>query len=226
MQLTWTTLLAQYGQQHNGFFFGGNDDRFDGQLILNRGEKSPLLVLLRQVGSGRYVTNQLTARTSVRLSGDYTLDIRPKGLTGSGYQTIMALAGQSRDYGCPEATKGRIITASDRPFTKQILSYPELRQALARQTGEQLRVCPDARGEGWHLVEVNHSNFDQSLGMESSPWPTQAVREEYLFMGPDECESPLRAAQKQFDEAMDNFLDLLTAAGDALAVWSGVISGR
>ena len=59
--------------------------------------------------------------------------------------------------------------------------------------------------------------------MESSPWPTQAVREEYLFMGPDECESPLRAAQKQFDEAMDNFLDLLTAAGDALAVWSGSI---
>ena len=77
MQLTWTTLLAQYGQQHNGLFFGGKDDRFDGQLILNRGEKSPLLVLLRQVQSGRYASNQLTARTSVRLSGDYTLDIRP-----------------------------------------------------------------------------------------------------------------------------------------------------
>ena len=113
MQLTWTTLLAQYGQQHNGLFFGGNDDRFDGQLILNRGEKSPLLVMLRQVQSGRYASNQLTARTSVRLSRDYTLDIRPKGLTGSGYQTIMALAGQSRDYGCPEATKGRILHQAD-----------------------------------------------------------------------------------------------------------------
>ena len=61
MQLTWTTLLAQYGQQHNGLFFGGNDDRFDGQLILNRREKSPLLVMLRQVQSGRYASNQLTA---------------------------------------------------------------------------------------------------------------------------------------------------------------------
>ena len=224
MQLTWTTLLAQYGQQHNGLFFGGNDDRFDGQLVLNRGEKSPLLVLLRQVGSGRYVTNQLTARTSVRLSGDYTLDIRPKGLTGSGYQTIMALAGQSRDYGCPEATRGRIITASDRPFTKQILSYPELRQALARQTGEQLRVCPDARGEGWHLVGVDRKDFDS--GLNDGPWPRDAILNDSPYHTDADRAVLFWAAQAQFDEAMDNFLDLLTAAGDALAVWSGVISGR
>ena len=224
MQLTWTTLLAQYGQQHNGLFFGGNDDRFDGQLILNRGEKSPLLVMLRQVQSGRYASNQLTARTSVRLSGDYTLDIRPKGLTGSGYQTIMALAGQSRDYGCPEATKGRIITASDRPFTKQILSYPELRQALARQTGEQLRVCPDARGDGWHLVEVDRKDFDS--GLNDGPWPRDAILNDSPYHTDADRAVLFRAAQAQFDEAMDNFLDLLTATGDALAVWSGVISGR
>ena len=224
MQLTWTTLLAQYGQQHNGLFFGGNDDRFDGQLILNRGEKSPLLVMLRQVQSGRYASNQLTARTSVRLSGDYTLDIRPKGLTGSGYQTIMALAGQSRDYGCPEATKGRIITASDRPFTKQILSYPELRQALARQTGEQLRVCPDARGDGWHLVEVDRNNF--ATGLNDGPWPRDAILNDSPYHTDADRAVLFRAAQAQFDKAMDNFLDLLTAAGDALAVWSGVISGR
>ena len=224
MQLTWTTLLAQYGQQHNGLFFGGNDDRFDGQLVLNRGEKPPLLVMLRQVQSGRYASNQLTARTSVRLSGDYTLDIRPKGLTGSGYQTIMALAGQSRDYGCPEATKGRIITASDRPFTKQILSYPELRQALARQTGEQLRVCPDARGDGWHLVEVDRKDFDS--GLNDGPWPRDAILNDSPYHTDADRAVLFRAAQAQFDEAMDSFLDLLTAAGDALAVWSGVISGR
>ena len=224
MQLTWTTLLAQYGQQHNGLFFGGNDDRFDGQLILNRGEKSPLLVMLRQVQSGRYASNQLTARTSVRLSGDYTLDIRPKGLTGSGYQTIMALAGQSRDYGCPEATKGRIITASDRPFTKQILSYPELRQALARQTGEQLRVCPDARGDGWHLVEVDRKDFDS--GLNDGPWPRDAILNDSPYHTDADRAVLFRAAQAQFDEAMNGFLDLLTAAGDALAAWSGVISGR
>ena len=224
MQLTWTTLLAQYGQQHNGLFFGGNGDRFDGQLILNRGEKSPLLVMLRQVQSGRYASNQLTARTSVRLSGDYTLDIRPKGLTGSGYQTIMALAGQSRDYGCPEATKGRIITASDRPFTKQILSYPELRQALARQTGEQLRVCPDARGDGWHLVEVDRNNF--AAGLNDGPWPRDAILDDSPYRTDADRAILFQTAQEQFDEAMDNFLDLLTAAGDALAVWSGVISGR
>ena len=226
MQLTWSYLLAQYGKARGGIFFGGDGDKFDGQLVLDRGDKSPLLMLLRQVQSGRYASNQLTARTSVRLNGEYKLDIRPRGLTGSGYQAIMGLAGQSRDYGCPEATQGRIIASNDQALTRQVLGSLELRLALERQTGEQLRVCPDVRGEGWHLVEVNHSNFDQSLGMESSPWPTQAVREEYLFMEPGECESPFRAAQKQFDEAMDNFLDLLTAAGDALAVWSGVISGR
>ena len=224
MQLTWSYLLAQYGKARGGAFFGGDGDKFDGQLVLERGDKSPLLVLLRQVASGRYVNNQLTARTRVRLSGDYTLDIRPKGLTGSGYQTIMALAGQSRDYGCPEATKGRIITASDRPFTKQILSYPELRQALARQTGEQLRVCPDARGEGWHLVEVDRNNF--AAGLNDGPWPRDAILDDSPYRTDADRAILFQTAQEQFDEAMDNFLDLLTAAGDALAVWSGVISGR
>ena len=224
MQLTWTTLLAQYGQQHNGLFFGGNDDRFDGQLILNRGEKSPLLVLLRQVGSGRYVTNQLTARTSVRLSGDYTLDIRPKGLTGSGYQTIMALAGQSRDYGCPEATQCRIIASNDQALTRQVLGSLELRLALERQTGEQLRVCPDARGEGWHLVEVDRKDLDS--GLKDGPWPRDAILNDSPYHTDADRAVLFRAAQAQFDEAMNGFLDLLTAAGDALAAWSGVISGR
>ena len=224
MQLTWTTLLAQYGQQHNGLFFGGNGDRFDGQLILNRGEKSPLLVMLRQVQSGRYASNQLTARASVRLSGDYTLDIRPKGLTGSGYQTIMALAGQSRDYGCPEATKGRIITANDQALTRQVLGSLELRLALERQTGEQLRVCPDVRGEGWHLVEVDRKDLDS--GLKDGPWPRDAILNDSPYHTDADRAVLFRAAQEQFDEAMNGFLDLLTAAGDALAAWSGVISGR
>ena len=224
MQLTWSYLLAQYGKARGGIFFGGDGDRFDGQLVLDRGDKSPLLVMLRQVQSGRHASNQLTARTSVRLNGAYKLDIRPRGLTGSGYQAIMGLAGQSRDYGCPEATKGRIITASDRPFTKQILSYPELRQALARQTGEQLRVCPDARGEGWHLVEVDRKDFDS--GLKDGPWPRDAILNDSPYHTDADRAVLFRAAQAQFDEAMNGFLDLLTAAGDALAAWSGVISGR
>ena len=224
MQLTWTTLLAQYGQQHNGFFFGGNDDRFDGQLILNRGEKSPLLVMLRQVQSGRYASNQLTARTSVRLNGEYKLDIRPRGLTGSGYQAIMGLAGQSRDYDCPEATQGRIIASNDQALTRQVLGSLELRLALERQTGEQLRVCPDARGEGWHLVEVDRKDFDS--GLKDGPWPRDAILNDSPYHTDADRAVLFRAAQAQFDEAMNGFLDLLTAAGDALAAWSGAISGR
>ena len=224
MQLTWSYLLAQYGKARGGIFFGGDGDKFDGQLVLDRGDKSPLLVLLRQVGSGRYVNDHLTARTSVRLNGEYKLDIRPRGLTGSGYQAIMGLAGQSRDYGCPEATQCRIIASNDQALTRQVLGSLELRLALERQTGEQLRVCPDVRGEGWHLVEVDRKDFDS--GLKDGPWPRDAILNDSPYHTDADRAVLFRAAQAQFDEAMNGFLDLLTAAGDALAAWSGVISGR
>lgn len=224
MQLTWSYLLAQYGQKHNGLFFGGDGDKFDGQLVLSRGEKSPLLVMLRQVQSGRYAASHLTARTCVRLSGEYKLDIRPKGLTGSGYQAIMGLAGQSRDYGCPEATQGRIVAANDRSFTRQVLSSLELRRALARQTGEQLRVCPDARGDGWHLVEVDRNNFD--TGLKEGPWPRDALLNDSPYRTDADREALFRAAQAQFDGAMDGFLGLLTAAEDSLAALGGIAGGN
>ena len=224
MQLTWSYLLAQYGKARGGAFFGGDGDKFDGQLVLSRGEKSPLLVMLRQVGSGRYVNNHLTARTCVRLNGEYKLDIRPKGLAGSGYQAIMGLAGQSRDYGCPEATQGRIIVSNDQNLTRQLLGSLELRQALARQTGEQLRVCPDARGEGWHLVEVDRNNFD--TGLKDGPWPRNAILDDSPYRADADRAILFQTAQKQFDEAMDGFLGLLTAAGDALAGYGGIVGGR
>ena len=224
MQLTWTYLLAQYGKKRGGAFFGGNDDSFDGQLVLTRREKSPLLVMLRQVRSGRYASNQLTARTSVRLSGDYTLDIRPKGLAGSGCQAIMGLAGHSWDYGCPEATQGRIIASNDQNLTRQLLGSLELRQALAlaRQTGERLRVCPDVRGDGWHLVEVDWNDLD--TGLKKGPWPRDAILDDSPYR--TDRAVLFQTAQKQFDNAMDGFLGLLTAAGDFLASYGGIVGGR
>ena len=224
MQLTWSYLLAQYGSGRGGVFFGGDGDKFDGQLVLDRGDKSPLLVMLRQVGSGRYVNDHLTARTSVRLNGAYKLDIRPKGLAGSGYQAIMGLAGQSRDYGCPKATQGRIIASNDQALTRQVLGSLELRLALERQTGEQLRVCPDVRGEGWHLVEVDRSNFDS--GLRDGPWPRDAILDDSPYRTDADRAALFQAAQEQFDRAMDGFLGLLTAAGDALAAYSGIVGGR
>ena len=148
MQLTWSYLLAQYGKARGGAFFGGDGDKFDGQLVLDRGDKSPLLVLLRQVGSGRYVNDHLTARTSVRLNGEYKLDIRPKGLTGSGYQAIMGLAGQSRDYGCPEATQGRIIASNDQALTRQVLGSSSFCVSMAGLTYSPAQRCKAGGSRG------------------------------------------------------------------------------
>ena len=108
--------------------------------MLPDGEEPPLLILLQRCAEGRRSWNSLIARTTIPLDGSYSLHIRRKDLTGAGFQTLMSLAGERRDYGDPAALKGRVVTTDDRAFTKLVLGDLELRNALTARPGGGTRA--------------------------------------------------------------------------------------
>ena len=122
--IDWNLFLAGYQKSRGGSFFSCGRERLnqcDSQLVLPDGEEPPLLILLQRCAEGRSSWNSLIARTTIPLDGSYSLHIRRKDLTGAGFQTLMSLAGERRDYGDPAALKGRVVTTDDRAFTKLVL---------------------------------------------------------------------------------------------------------
>lgn len=117
--IDWNLFLAGYQKSRGGSFFSCGRERLnqcDSQLVLPDGEEPPLLILLQRCAEGRSSWNSLIARTTIPLDGSYSLHIRRKDLTGAGFQTLMSLAGERRDYGDPAALKGRVVTTDDRAF--------------------------------------------------------------------------------------------------------------
>ena len=161
--IDWNLFLAGYQKSRGGSFFSCGRERLnqcDSQLVLSDGEEPPLLILLQRCAEGRSSWNSLIARTTIPLDGSYSLHIRRKDLTGAGFQTLMSLAGERRDYGDPAALKGRVVTTDDRAFTKLVLGDLELRRALTARPGDSLRVSPGPLNDGNHTVEVCCENFD------------------------------------------------------------------
>ena len=222
--IDWNLFLAGYQKRPGGSFFSWGRERLhpcDRQLVLPDGEEPPLLILLRQCAEGRSSWNNLIARTTVHLDGAYRLHIRRKDLTGAGFQTLMSLAGERRDYGDPAALKGRVVTTEDRAFTKLVLGDLELRRALTARPGDSLRVSPGPLNDGNHTVEVCCENFDGTL-TQRSPWLTDhmAALTDDCFLKDIREETALqKAAQKDFDQQMDGFLAFLRAARDAVKRW-------
>ena len=172
--IDWNRFLAGYQKHRGGSFFSCGRERLnqcDSQLVLPDGEEPPLLILLQRCAEGRSSWNSLIARTTVHLDGSYRLHIRRKDLTGAGFQTLMSLAGERRDYGDPAALKGRVVTTDDRAFTKLVLGDLELRNALTARPGDSLRIAPGPLDDGAHTVEVCCENFDGTL-TQRSPWLT------------------------------------------------------
>lgn len=222
--IDWNLFLAGYQKSRGGSFFSCGRERLnqcDSQLVLPDGEEPPLLILLRQCAEGRSSGNNLIARTTVHLDGAYRLHIRRKDLAGAGFQTLMSLAGERRDYGDPAALKGRVVTTDDRAFTKLVLGDLELRRALTARPGDSLRVSPGPLNDGNHTVEVCCENFDGTL-TQRSPWLTDhmAALTDDCFLKDIREETALqKAAQKDFDQQMDGFLAFLRAARDAVKRW-------
>ena len=222
--IDWNLFLAGYQKSRGGSFFSCGRERLnqcDSQLVLPDGEEPPLLILLRQCAEGRSSWNNLIARTTVHLDGAYRLHIRRKDLTGAGFQTLMSLAGERRDYGDPAALKGRVVTTDDRALTKLVLGALALRRALTARPGDSLRVSPGPLNDGNHTVEVCCENFDGTL-TQRSPWLTDhmAALTDDCFLKDIREETALqKAAQKDFDQQMDGFLAFLRAARDAVKRW-------
>lgn len=221
MLVNWNLYLARYQQARGGYFFGASEDYYDGQLVLTEGEKTPLIVWLENAPSGRSSVNNLKARTMVQLNGDYTLHIRAQSLVGKGVKGFMNLVGeadQRMDYGFPEATRGRIITTNNKPFTKLVLGDLALRNALTARKREYLKVLPAPRKDGWHVVETGAIGFEGTL-TGNSPWSTDLMCQDTTFLEEAEREDLLQAGSEHFNAQMDEFLGFLRAARDAVTAW-------
>ena len=215
MLVNWNQYLAWYQQARGGYFFGGEDWGCDAQLVLPREGAHPLLVNVFDANAGRGEVCALWGRTMVKLERNYTLHIRAKGLVGGGVSSVAGLLGRDMDFGYPEALGGRMVTTSDRAFSKLVLGSLELRNCLADRKKEYLRVCPSRLGEGWHTVEAGPANLEGTV-KGGSPWVSEAMQESGTgFDG----EEKSRAAYPHFEEQMDGFLALIRAAADALTRW-------
>ena len=143
--IDWNLFLAGYQKSRGGSFFSCGRERLnqcDSQLVLPDGEEPPLLILLQRCAEGRSSLNSLIARTTPLPARSYRPHICRKNMTGAGFQTLMSLAGERRDYGDPAALKGRVVTTEDRAFTELVLGDLELRRALTARPGDSLRVSP------------------------------------------------------------------------------------
>lgn len=216
MLVNWNEYLARYQQARGGWFFGGEDWSCDAQLVLPQEGKHPLLVNVYDANLGRGEVPALRGRTMVKLARDYTLHIRAKGLVGGGVSGVAGLLGRDMDFGYPEALGGRMVTTSDRAFTKLVLGSLELRNGLAGRKKEYLRVYPSPVGEGWHTVEAGPASLEGGV-KGGSPWVGEAMQRSETDLEQDEAAR--RAAYSYFEEQMDGFLALLRSAADALTRW-------
>lgn len=212
--MSWTNFLYCYAQERGGLFLGGEDD--DGALILVEKDR-PLMVNQSYESSGRNGWYTVRARTAIQLEREYTLKIGAwKGLSGGvntllgtldrGLEKIPNTSGLLADYGCPEVTRKRLIRTSDRRFTRQVLQSLELRNALLASPWDALTVQPGPGGAGFHQVEIVAGNE----GWES---PNGEVR---LSTNWEEIRAD---AHERFFPRMDQLLELVRAARDAVTVW-------
>jgi hypothetical protein len=213
MSIDWNLYLFRYQQTHGGIFFGACEDKCDCQLVLSEGEKTPLLVVFSTDPAGRYISYHLRAKTTVQLDGSYELYIRPQSLVGSGVQTVMGAVKLETDFGYPEVTRGRVITTDNKPFTKLVLGDLELRNALTAQTAHYVKVRPAPKKQGLHLVEVGPAVIGRA------PWVNDILKKDISFMSPEDKEVVERVGSKSFDAQLDELLNLLRAAQNALTVW-------
>jgi hypothetical protein len=213
MSIDWNLYLFRYQQTHGGTFFGTYEDECDCQLVLSEGEKSPLLVIFSIDPAGRYVSYNLKAKTTVQLDGSYELYIRPQSLVGSGVQTVMGVVKLGTDFGYPEATRGRVITTDNKPFTKLVLGDLELRNALTAQKTNYVKVRPSPHMQGLHLVEVGPASIGRA------PWANDILNKDISFFSQEDKEVVERAGSEHFDAQLDELLNLLRAARTALTTW-------
>lgn len=212
MSVNWNLYLSRYQEVRGGCFFGALDDDYDCHLILTEGEPSPVLVWIDTDPADGYSEHNLLARTMVRLDGEYDLHIRARSLVGS----VAGIVSGGAEFGCPEVTRGRLITTNNKALTKRVLENEDLRRGLIACKETYLKVRPAPRKkEGWHVVEVADIDFENSA-IGDSPWLSEAMTRDPAHLKEDQQEAVLKAGSDHFNSQMDVFLDLLRAARQAV----------
>lgn len=157
--MSWNDCLYAYAKKYGGDYWGRMDQEWDGVLRMEyRGE--PVLIRAVATGQSRYET-VYTAYVSlqVTLERRYSCKMDPKSAMVQGVKTawgqVKKLAPQvpfGEDYGYPELTAQRMISTTDKPFTKRVLSSLELRQSLLDLPKFGICVDPVAPDSQYHQI--------------------------------------------------------------------------
>lgn len=156
--MSWNEMLYAYQKEKGGVFMGSRAADWDGELVLSYRDE-PLIIRTVGESNGRYTTTSIRVRLAIHLERDYELRIRPKSAMSTGLNTVLGVLDRGleklpsgpdlhEDYGCPEVTRGRTITTTDRSFTKLVLRDLELRNALLASPKDGLLILPGPGGGG------------------------------------------------------------------------------
>lgn len=217
--MSWNTCLCEYHQKHGGQFLAGEED--DALLLLPWKDRFLVVDLFRDSGQyGPFFHPQ--ARVAVTLGKPYKLTIGEKSALSGGMNTVLkAVPGLSErtkaDFGFPEATKKRLITSDDHPFTKLVLEDLSFRNALLACPEDKVEVRPGPGAEGLHLVCVSTG---ASVDSPRSGWMLDTPEDfgDFYRTG-EELAQIARRVEEEFFPRMDRFLDLCRAAYGAVTRW-------
>ena len=227
--MSWNEELYFYQKEKGGVFMGSRTADWDGELVLSYRDE-PLIIRTVGENSGRYTTTSIRARLAIRLERDYELRIRPQSAMSTGLNTVLGVLDRGlerlpsgpdlhEDYGCPEVTRGRTITTTDRAFTKLVLRDLELRNALLASPKDGLLILPGPGREGLHLVESY--SYPDSMYTDWYPEPMDTGAE-WTYTEEDRArreEKLAEQARSTFIPRLEKLVALAKTARGAALTW-------
>lgn len=230
--MSWNEMLYAYQKEKGGVFMGSRAADWDGELVLSYRDE-PLIIRTVGESNGRYTTTSIRVRLAIHLERDYELRIRPQSAVSTGFHTVLGVLDRGleklpsgpdlhEDYGCPEVTRGRTITTTDRSFTKLVLRDLELRNALLASPKDGLLILPGPGREGLHLVESY--SYPQSTGAD---WYSELRDLKPDWTDSEEERVEKRERRENLDELarntlcprLDKLIGLTKAARGAALTW-------
>ena len=221
--MSWNDCLYRYYKEHIGQYLGGREE--DALLILTwRGR--PLAVDLYRE-SGRYgAFYHVQARIAVELAKSYELIIGARKPLAGGLNTILkvapAVANYAADLGYPEITQKRLIRTNYKPFTRQVLSYVDFRNALLSCPEDKVEIRPGPGEDGVHLITVTTEANISAAANSGGGWELgQGASDTYtqIYGSQEEKDKLTRRIEETFFPRMDRFLDLARTAYNAVTQW-------
>ena len=237
--MSWNEILYVYQKEKGGVFMGSRAADWDGELILSCRDEPLVVRTIYETPGGSASTTirnrwiSIRARIMICLERDYELRIRPKSAMSTGLNTVLGVLDRGleklpsgpdlhEDYGCPEVTRGRTITTTDRSFTKLVLRDLELRNALLASPKDGLLILPGPGREGLHLVESY--SYPQSTGAD---WYSELRDLKPDWTDSEEERVEKRERRENLDELarntlcprLDKLIGLTKAARGAALTW-------